>query len=90
MGRRTLGLVVTVVTVVATAGGSVRAVGPEAQQSSPSASHQALLDQYCVTCHNDELVNGDGAASSALVSQLRTAGLALDTMDLANVAADTA
>ena len=43
-----------------------------------------------MTCHNDELVNGDGAASSALVSQLRTAGLALDTMDLANVAADTA
>ena len=37
----------------------------------PSAGPEgALLDRYCVTCHNDAL---------------RTAGLALDTLDLAQV-----
>ena len=39
----------------------------------PSSSHRALLDRYCVTCHNE---------------RLRTAGLTLDTVDLANVAAE--
>ena len=34
-------------------------------------SHQQLLDRYCVTCHN---------------GRLRTAGLALDELDLANIA----
>src|ERR1700733_10078630 len=40
---------------------------------SPSAlsAQRALLDKYCVTCHNQ---------------RLKTAGLALDTMDLARVA----
>jgi hypothetical protein len=38
----------------------------------PAASvHRALLDRYCVTCHNEKL---------------RTGGLALDTIDVANVA----
>ncbi len=36
----------------------------------PSSSHRALLDRYCVTCHNE---------------RLRTAGLTLDTVDVANV-----
>ncbi len=35
-----------------------------------SAPHRALLDRYCVTCHND---------------RLRTADLALDTLDLEHV-----
>ena len=39
----------------------------------PSSSHRALLDRYCVTCHNE---------------RLRTAGLTLDTLDVANVAGD--
>ena len=39
----------------------------------PSSSHRALLDRYCVTCHNE---------------RLRTAGLTLDTVDLADVAAE--
>ena len=37
--------------------------------------HRALLDRYCVTCHNE---------------RLRTAELQLDTADVANVAADPA
>jgi hypothetical protein len=40
--------------------------------SDRSAASRALLDRYCVTCHNQKL---------------RTSGLALDTMDLTNVSA---
>jgi mono/diheme cytochrome c family protein len=39
-------------------------------QAPSSAPHRALLDRYCVTCHND---------------RLRTADLALDTLDLDHV-----
>jgi len=35
----------------------------------PAASPRAVLDKYCVTCHNE---------------RLRTAGLALDTLDVSN------
>ncbi len=38
----------------------------------PSPSHGAMLNQYCVTCHNQ---------------RLKTAGLALDTVDLSNIPA---
>ena len=37
----------------------------------PGQTHRALLDKYCVTCHN---------------SKTKIAGLTLDTMDLSNVA----
>src|SRR5690242_21940078 len=46
------------------------------QQSSPAApvtsaaSERALLDQYCVTCHNQ---------------RLQTGGLSLDKLDVANL-----
>ena len=36
----------------------------------PASTHRALLDRYCVTCHNEKL---------------RTADLTLDTMDVVNV-----
>ena len=39
--------------------------------SPPSQNFRPVLDRYCVTCHNQ---------------RLKTAGLMLDTMDLANVA----
>ena len=48
----------------------------EAEPQAPTASaatvseHRALLDQYCVTCHNE---------------RLQTAGLTLDAIDLASV-----
>jgi hypothetical protein len=41
--------------------------GPAVQ---PAAQHRAVLDQYCVTCHNE---------------RTKTAGLRLDTMDLSRV-----
>ena len=57
--------------------------GESFAQDAP-ASHRALLDRYCVTCHNERLVAG-GGAPSPLVSQLRAIGLTLDTLDLAAV-----
>ena len=57
----------------------------EAVAASDSASHRALLDRYCVTCHNEGMVNGRGHAASPLVGQLRAVGLTLDTLDLAEV-----
>ncbi len=50
--------------------------------------HRALLDQYCVICHNQQVVDGPITGTDALTSQLRIAGLALDTLDLSTVAAD--
>ena len=65
----TRGLSVLLVALVGVAG--VSAGGPEQEPAALSASpHRALLDRYCVTCHNE---------------RLNTAGLALDTMDLASV-----
>ena len=61
---------------------------PEAAAS--AADVTAVLDQYCVTCHNAQVVDGAGAAPSPLVAQLRAAGLALDRLDAADVAADAA
>ena len=53
-----------------------------------AASVEALLGRYCVTCHNERIVAGRGAAPSMLVAQLRTAGLALDALDPAHVGPD--
>lgn len=41
----------------------------------PTSPHQALLVRYCVTCHNQ---------------RLKTAGLALDTLDVTKVGIDAA
>jgi hypothetical protein len=46
---------------------------PAAQSASPPPSESVLLKQYCITCHNQ---------------RVKTAELALDTMDPANVAAN--
>ncbi len=45
------------------------------QTPAAPATHQELLNQYCVTCHNQ---------------RARTAGLALDTLNLADVGKDAA
>ncbi len=52
-----------------------QAAGPQASSALPPATspdYQAVINQYCVTCHNDKV---------------RTANLALDTLDLSNVPA---
>ena len=47
-----------------------RAVGAQTQVSNTGSPQRALLDRYCVTCHNENL---------------KTAGLTLDTLDVSNV-----
>ena len=42
-------------------------------QSSPAPQHKATIDEYCITCHNQ---------------RLKTGGLSLDTLDIANVQAN--
>src|SRR5580698_3685120 len=70
--RGTCGLVVAA--WLASAAWSVpQAASPQSAPSSSSASsvsYRATLDKYCVTCHNQ---------------RLKTAGLTLDTLDLAKV-----
>ncbi|PYS53076.1 MAG: hypothetical protein DMG13_13965 [Acidobacteria bacterium] len=69
MAKRWLAQIAGLLSMFITAGTLV-AVGPQQQPGgglSPSVSPpRGLLDQYCVSCHNDKL---------------KTAGLALDTMD---------
>ena len=60
---------------------------PTAEETSPQ---RALLDEYCVTCHNGDFVNGTDEPRSLLVSQLRVVGLALDDVDIDNVGEDPA
>ena len=60
-----------------------------AEAEANAASVEATLDRYCVTCHNERIVNGRGTAPSMLVSQLRTAGLALDALDPSHVGEDS-
>ena len=61
------------------------AASTEAGAPPGPAAHRALLDRYCVTCHNESVVNGEGRPASPLVGQLRAVALTLDTLDLADV-----
>ena len=59
--------------MVLAASGQLLAAGPQAPAGHSAAPERALLERYCVTCHND---------------QLRTAGLSLEALDLGDVRAD--
>ena len=50
-------LLVTCVAIVGGASSDLRAGAPEqaASAESPASPHRALLDRYCVTCHNERL-----------------------------------
>ena len=65
--------------VLVVAGGSLLAAAPQQQTTvdrpQAAAPQRALLDRYCVTCHNE---------------RLHTAGLTLEKADVANVGADAA
>ena len=63
---------------------STEAAASTGAEAGPAA-HRALLDRYCVTCHNQSVVAGRGRPASPLVGQLRAVGLALDALDLADV-----
>src|SRR5215510_339365 len=47
--------------------------GPQQSKATAVPSQRALIDQYCITCHNQKT---------------KTAGMMLDKMDLSHVAAD--
>ena len=66
--KRRLALIVAGLCVVAPAAGGVQGTGASAQTA--AAPPRAVLDKYCVTCHNQ---------------RTKTAGLALDVLDLAQV-----
>jgi hypothetical protein len=56
---------------------------------SVSASNRALLDQYCVICHNQAVVNSLATSNEGLqTTQLRNLGLTLDTEDVSDLAAN--
>ncbi len=64
----------------------------QAQQSATGASPQrALLDQFCIGCHNQGIVNSPAVeGESLLFTQLRGLGLTLDTENVDNVAENPA
>jgi mono/diheme cytochrome c family protein len=91
MRSRILGLAVGCVVVIILTAVDLLAAGQTPQSADPSTgleSHRALVQGYCVTCHNERVVRGEAPAPSALVGQLRAVGLTLDTLDLSDLAGD--
>ena len=76
MKRKSLYVPACLIAVVWISSSAKSGLQASAQQSAATdiSVHRALLDKYCVTCHNQ---------------RLKTADLALDTADLTNVAAQS-
>ena len=72
----------------APAPGATEPAGSAEPAHAAVSPQRALLDRYCVTCHNGDFVRGTDEPRSLLVSQLRAVGLALDDVDIDNVAED--
>ena len=69
-------------------GASRPATGPSLQRALLDDPRE-LLDQYCVSCHNQDIVASTPVSGESLQrTQLRELGLTLDTEDVANVAAN--
>ena len=77
--------VAVVFTLPAAAAGTAFAQAGEAAAASISPQ-RALLNRYCVTCHNERVVAGNG--SGMMAEQLRLVGLALDSADVDDVTED--
>ena len=59
----------------------------ESENQSVSGSSRALLDRYCVICHNQAVVNSVAQLNEGLqTTQLRNLGLTLDVEDVSNLA----
>ncbi len=70
-------------------GASIHLVAAESATDELAASNRALLNQYCVICHNQAVVNSTPQPNEGLqTTQLRNLGLALDTEDVSNLAAN--
>jgi hypothetical protein len=70
MTRRTLAVTALVVAFAETPGTAQRGPATSASTAPTAPAQRALLDQYCVTCHND---------------RLKTSNLSLEKLDLATV-----
>ncbi len=81
----TVGAAMVLAAVLAGAGSGSAAAQGAAGAAADLSAHQALVDRYCVNCHNEAVVEGRDQPSSPLVAQLRAAGLSLDTLDLREV-----
>ena len=86
-------LTITVVVAAMTSGYLVSAAGvpqqPAAVSTDEVSPQRVLLDQYCVTCHNETIVSRPVVPDENLqITQLRNLGLTLDTEDVSNVAAN--
>ena len=58
-----------------------------AESRTVDTQNRALLDQYCVICHNQGVVNSVATTNEGLqTTQLRNLGLTLDTEDVSNLA----
>src|SRR5215510_7298234 len=66
-------ILVSILVVLSPGSGNLAAVQPQQAGSTGSSPYRALLDQYCVTCHNQ---------------RSKTANVMFDTMDLANLSQD--
>jgi cytochrome c5 len=56
-------------------GQATLSLSSDATAQTPTAiEYRALLDQYCVTCHNQSVVDDPNAPANALLSQLRAVG----------------
>ncbi|PCI75600.1 MAG: hypothetical protein COB20_12440 [SAR86 cluster bacterium] len=53
-----------------------------------ATDYRNLINQYCVTCHNETIVNSIDEPGDALSSQLRAVGLTLDSLDLGSISTD--
>jgi cytochrome c551/c552 len=73
VSRRTAAVIICgfIITTAAVLGTTAAVLGATAQ--APASDHRAVLNQYCVTCHNQ---------------RAKTAGLALDTIDIATIGRD--
>ena len=72
-------------TLSATAVGTALAQAGEPAEAVVSPQ-RALVDRYCVTCHNERIVAGNG--TGMIAEQLRLVGLALDAADVDDVSED--
>ena len=62
-------------------------IGADLDSDIASLGNRALLDQYCVICHNQAIVHSIATVNEDLqTTQLRNLGLTLDREDVANLA----
>ena len=92
MNGRHGALIAALVMIASVTIGGLQAAGlqqtPAPSSEADANSARALLDRYCVSCHNERVVNGRDSAPSPLASQLRAVGLTLDTLDPSSVGRD--